>query len=286
MTAAAVLVPRTTPPARETVLAGATELAREAAVADAGAVDVGEHVGYVVETDRVLTHVFEALRPGYRGWYWAVTVSRPPRARKATVAEVNLLPGKDALLSPEWVPWAERLRPSDVGPTDELPYVGDDLRLDAGYEATGADADTLGPAIGYEVGIGRARVLSAEGRSQAATRWYEGDRGPTARSAQAAPAQCSTCAFFLPLAGSLRRVFGVCGNEWSPADGGVVSVDHGCGAHSETGERKRPSDWNPSAPVIDELDLEIVSTAPVTVDGPDEAAGDAPEQDEDTADRS
>ncbi|HLS73072.1 MAG TPA: DUF3027 domain-containing protein [Actinomycetaceae bacterium] len=263
MTSPAVLEPRTTPPAKEAVLAGAQDLAREAAAADAGADRVGEHLGYVVEGERLLTHVFESLLPGYRGWYWAVTLSRPPRARRATVSEVNLLPGRSALLSPGWVPWAERLQPSDVGPTDELPYVGQDDRLDAGYEATGRDADVLGPELAYEVGVGRERVLSAHGRDLAATRWYEGDRGPTAPSARAAKAQCATCAFFIPVTGSLRQLFGVCANEWSPSDGGVVSLDHGCGAHSETGERKRPSDWNPTAPVVDELDLEVIAAGPV-----------------------
>ena len=41
------------------------------------------------------------------------------------------------------------------------------------------------------------------------------------------------CGFYLPLAGSLRQVFGVCGNLFAPDDGRVVSADHGCGAHSE-----------------------------------------------------
>ena len=270
-----MLEPRTTQPAKEAVLVGAVDLAREAAAAEAGTDHVGDHVGYVVEGDRLLTHVFESRTPGYRGWYWAVTLSRPPRARKATVAEVSMLPGRDSLLSPEWVPWSERLQPSDIGPTDELPYVGDDERLDAGYEATGQDADVLGPELAYEVGLGRERVLSAEGRRQAATRWYDGERGPGSRGARGATAQCSTCAFFIPVTGSLRRLFGVCANEWSPDDGGVVSLDHGCGSHSETGERKRASDWNPSTPVIDELDLEIIAQ-PLTPAAP-------VEQDEDTA---
>ena len=279
MSPSAVLTPRTTRPPKEAVLAGAVEQAREAAVGDAGEGRVGDHVGFVVEADRVLTHVFEALDPGYHGWYWAVTLSRPPRARRGTVAEVNLLPGKNSLLSPDWVPWAERLQPSDVGPTDVLPSEGDDERLDVGYEATGEDADVLGAELAYEVGLGRERVLSATGRRQAATRWYEGDRGPTSPGAKAAAAPCASCAFFLPLAGSLRSVFGVCANEWSPDDGSVVSLDHGCGSHSETGERQRASDWNPSRPVIDEFDLDVLTLQPVeTTDlpdgGPDEAAAD------------
>jgi hypothetical protein len=31
----------------------------------------------------------------------------------------------------------------------------------------------------------------------------------------------------------MRAAFGVCGNELAPADGRVVHVEYGCGAHSE-----------------------------------------------------
>ncbi|WP_418605239.1 DUF3027 domain-containing protein [Georgenia sp. SUBG003] len=250
----------TTRAPRETVLANAVDLARAAAEEVALPGQVGEHRGVVVEADRLLTHVFDALVPGYRGWHWAVTVARPPRGRTATVCEVQLLPGEGALLAPEWVPWSERLRPGDVGPGDVLPYVEDDERLEQGYEATGEDADQL--AL-YELGLGRARVLSPEGRAQALTRWYEGDRGPFAPSAKAAAAPCSTCGFFMKLAGSPRTVFGVCANEWSPDDGRVVSMDHGCGAHSETRGPEPASLWQPSEPVVDERDMEVLATAPV-----------------------
>ncbi|WP_448070974.1 DUF3027 domain-containing protein [Georgenia yuyongxinii] len=259
---AATKTPRiTTRAGKETVLAGAgaIELARDAAEELAQPGQVGAHRGMAVEGERLVTHVFEALVPGYRGWHWAVTVARPPRGRVATVCEVELLPGDGALLAPEWVPWAERLQPGDVGPADALPYLPDDPRLEQGYEATGEDADVL--AI-YELGLGRARVLSAEGRAQALTRWYDGDHGPHAPAAKAAKAPCSTCGFFMKLAGSPRTVFGVCANEWSPDDGRVVSMDHGCGAHSETDAPRPATLWNPSEPVIDERDLEVLSAHP------------------------
>jgi len=37
----------------------------------------------------------------------------------------------------------------------------------------------------------------------------------------------------VPLEGSLRAGFGACGNVMAPVDGRVVSVEYGCGAHSE-----------------------------------------------------
>lgn len=241
--------------ADDQTLAGAVALARDAADGAAGS-SVGEHLGFYLEGDRVGTHMFEALDAGYRGWHWAVTLARAPRSRTATVCEVEMVPGKGALLAPPWLPWAERLQPGDLGPADELPYQEDDPRLDQGYEQTDdEEADRL--AI-VELGLGRARVLSAQGRAAAFTRWYDGENGPNAAAAKAAKAQCSTCGFFLKIAGAGRRIFGVCANEWSPSDGRVVSVDHGCGAHSETDAPKPRGEWRQSAPVMDEKDLEVV----------------------------
>jgi hypothetical protein len=245
---------------RDPVLRAAVDVARAAAEEVAGAPDlVGEHVGVVVEGERLLAHQFAAEMPGYRGWQWTVTLARVPRGRTPTVCEVALLPGPDAILAPPWVPWADRLRPGDLGPGDVLPYLPDDERLDQGYEATGdVDADTL--AID-ELGLGRPRVLSRVGRAAAAERWYTGSHGPTAPVAVAAEKPCSTCGFLVLLAGSLRQAFGVCANEWSPDDGRVVSMDHGCGAHSETDAPAPRSDW--PAPPRD-TEYEIVPREPAT----------------------
>ena len=76
-------------------------------------------------------------------------------------------------------------------------------------------------------------MLSPEGRIDTAQRWLLGDGGPDAPVARQAPAHCGTCGFLLSIAGSLRAAFGVCANEFSSADGRVVSVEFGCGAHSE-----------------------------------------------------
>ncbi|ROR72350.1 DUF3027 domain-containing protein [Bogoriella caseilytica] len=264
---------RLTASTKEAVLAAAVDLARSAAIDVGGEQAVGEHLGVIVDGERLLTHVFASTAPGYRGWCWAVTLARPPRGRRATVCEVEQLPGEEAILAPEWVPWADRLSPEDVGPGDVLPYLEDDPRLEQGYEATSEDdADLLGGQLLFELGLGRERVLSAEGRRQALTRWYD-SRGPEAPEAKAARSQCSTCGFFLKLAGSPRRLFGVCANEWSPSDGQVVSLDHGCGAHSETHGPKPASLWQPTEPVISEPSLEVIATEPLR---PAAEAGDAP----------
>jgi hypothetical protein len=214
----------------DTLCAAAVDLAREAAVESAGD-GVGAHLAVIAEGERLVTHLFEAEQPGYGGWRWSVTVARAPRAKLVTVCEVALLPGTDALLAPEWVPWSERLRPGDLGVGDILPTDPDDDRLAPAYLASDDDPEVQETA--FELGLGRVRVMSRLGRLEAAERWYGGDSGPTAPLAVHAPAPCGTCAFWLPLAGSLRQMFGVCGNLFAPDDGKVVSADHGCGAHSE-----------------------------------------------------
>ncbi|MEV0037296.1 DUF3027 domain-containing protein [Streptomyces sp. NPDC050804] len=288
----------------------AVDLARTAAEEAAAPGVVGEHVSAVAEGDRVVTHFFECKEPGYRGWRWAVTVARASRAKLVTLDETVLLPGPDALLAPEWVPWSERLRPGDMGPGDLLPTEAEDLRLEPGYSGEdvpppnsvlAADAVTpqnladlveaedaepaedltaggvagaeAGPEAGpggvspaaavpavpargsiasvaEELGMRRARVLSRYGLHVAADRWDE-SFGAKTPMAQAAPAPCVSCGFLLPLAGSLRQAFGVCANEFSPADGRVVSLAYGCGGHSEAAVMPKP--LRPAPPVLDSM---------------------------------
>ncbi|MDQ1486655.1 MAG: hypothetical protein QOJ62_2348, partial [Actinomycetota bacterium] len=118
-----------------------------------------------------------------------------------------------------------------------LPTAVDDERLVPGYADVGPhdetdDVDTF-DALVNELWLGRPRVLSEYGRSTAAERWYDGDRGPHAPIARAADLNCSSCGFLVLTRGALSRVFGICANEYAPDDGHVVSFDHGCGAHSE-----------------------------------------------------
>jgi len=111
---------------------------------------------------------------------------------------------------------------------------------------------------------GRSRVLSAFGREDTADRWYDSDQGPSSALSHAAPANCVSCGFLVPLSGSLGRVFGACGNAFAPDDGRVVSVDHGCGAHSEA--VLTASGAQPSAPVIDEFGYDLVDLPGVSVE--------------------
>lgn len=207
---------------------------------------VGEHLGFVAEAgSRSVTHFFECQHPGYRGWRWAVTVVRASRARRATVNEVVLLPGDEALHPPAWVPWVERVQPGDVAPGTLLPTADNDPRLEPGYTGgeLAADQDAAEWAqtrtIASDFGLGRERVLTVEGRSQAAERWLAGPGGPNNASTKQAPGVCVDCGYFIRLTGGLGHVFGVCANEYSPSDAQVVSVDHGCGGHSDVVAEER-----------------------------------------------
>jgi hypothetical protein len=279
--------------------AQAVDLARGAAEEMAGADRVG------------------CLDPAYRGWCWAVTVTRASRAKNVTVDESVLVPGDEAILAPDWVPWRERVLPGDLGVGDLLPAPLDDARLvpaaslegddgvadwgetawampgtepedlvpvpsaeplvDGPDDATDSATDLTGAAAlvaatgadgtaagGIEDRPPRARVLSAIGRDDTALRWYTSEHGPKTPLASAAPGLCSGCGFFVRLGGPLGRVFGVCANEYAPDDGRVVSLDHGCGAHSE-GVTAATVDQS-LRPVIDELGYDLVDMPGVSVE--------------------
>lgn len=211
----------------------ALALAREAAIADANSIEfVGELVSIEIEEDRIATYLFEAALPGYGGWRWAVTVAKLEDDAPTTLCDVVLLPGPTSLIAPEWVPYKDRILPGDVGVGDIVPTSADDERLVPGFLSLPGEEELEAVQL-WELGLTRARTLSIIGRDQASKRWYEGDRGPNTPLAQLSPAPCASCGFFIPIAGSLRSAFGVCSNAISPEDARVVSVDHGCGAHSE-----------------------------------------------------
>ena len=221
----------------DAVAVAAVDEARAALVEEVGGEDVGDHLGHLAEGERVVTHLFGCTRKGYAGWRWSVTVVRASRQKHVTVDEIVLMPGEGALVAPEWVPYKERIRPGDLSPGDLLPVEDDDPRLVPTYsfgdDPLSSDDKAQVKAVAAELGLGRVRTLSLEGRDLAAQRWYDGDAGPGSALAQAAPATCSSCGFLLRIAGPLSEMFGVCANGNANDDGRAVSLDHGCGAHSE-----------------------------------------------------
>lgn len=329
--------------------------------------DAPEQVGEVVDAielgDNVTDFRLAANVRGYEGWQWSVTLYHDTEVGTWTVNESSLVPTGDALMPPAWVPWKDRLEPTDLAPTDSIGTDPDDPRLEGGFRktepvqaaaaasasargdvstnvdevATGAESGNVdGPSdvnastdvdnatnvdgatdvdtradvgeptnvdkvmdddkstnvdsatnvdnaakaiaaaeaieadkaaetddIVEEFALSRRHVLSPQGRAQVAKRWYEGPRGPKALSTKTADGNlCSTCGFFVPLKGELNLMFGVCANKWSPDDGRVVSVDHGCGEHSEI-EPPEPSHlWVQSKPAYDDLHIDVIAQKP------------------------
>ena len=320
-------------------------------IARAVAMDVAdepEQVGDVVNAielgDNVTDFRLVADVRGYEGWQWSVTLYHDAEVGTWTVNESSLVPTDDALVPPAWVPWKDRLEPTDLAPTDSIGTDPDDPRLEGGFRKTepvagatagedGTSAETAEQAepaepvaektqdsaenaenaesadssetaestestestetaetqetavteateetdeaakaeaqaqqtdeIVEEFALSRRHVLSPKGRAQVAKRWYEGPRGPKALSTKTADGNlCSTCGFFVPLKGELNLMFGVCANKWSPDDGRVVSVDHGCGEHSEI-EPPEPSHlWVQSKPAYDDFHIDVIAQKP------------------------
>lgn len=256
------------------------------AIAKAVAIEVADEdnqVGDFVEAidlgDDVTDFRFETRVRGYEGWQWSVTLYHDVELDHWTVNESSLVPTDRALRPPAWIPWKDRLEPTDLAVTDSIGTEPDDPRLEEGFRATdageGAPAETpemsetsetskedVEDAV-EEFELSRRHVLTPLGRAQTAKRWYEGPRGPKSLSTKTADGNpCSTCGFFIPLKGELNLLFGVCANKWSPDDGRVVSVDHGCGEHSEI-EPPEPSHlWVQSKPAFDDLHIDIIAQAP------------------------
>ena len=194
----------------DSAVVAAVDTARSALLEEVGRADVGEHLGHVVEDDRVVSHLFACERPGYPGWRWSVTVARASRHKQVTIDEVVLVPGETAIVAPPWVPYRERIKPGDLSPGDLLPVDDDDPRLVPTYsfgdDPLDADAKAQVRAVAKDLGLGRVRTLSPEGRDLAAQRWYEGDGGPDAPLARSAPDACTTCGFVIRIADFCKRV--------------------------------------------------------------------------------
>jgi hypothetical protein len=246
------------------VLTGAVEAARAAVEEFAGPEAVGDYLGVSYEDPNAATHRFLAHLAGYQGWQWAAVVAACPGADHATISEVVLIPGPTSLLAPELVPWEQRVRPGDLSPGDLLAPAADDPRLVPGYAASG---DPQVDETAAEIGLGRRWVMGALGRFEASERWHTGDYGPDSAMARSTKRMCRDCGFFLPLAGSLGAMFGVCGNELS-ADGHVVDKQYGCGAHSDT-----PAPAGSGSPMYEPYDDGVLDLT----DRPAESAAVTPE---------
>jgi hypothetical protein len=83
------------------------KIARNALVGVAEDREVGQ-AQPIIEGEGFSTARFSCEMSGYPGWLWEVNLA-PGENGQWGVLELHLVPGPDALLAPEWVPWSERL---------------------------------------------------------------------------------------------------------------------------------------------------------------------------------
>ena len=81
--------------------------AEKAAKESAPVGGVGKFLGTVDEEANVVSYRFQASMKEYVGWEWNVVVFQAKKA-DPTISEVVLLPGKESIVAPDWVPWSER----------------------------------------------------------------------------------------------------------------------------------------------------------------------------------
>lgn len=98
-----------TPIDADEVLLAAVDLARAELLKITPAETIGAPIGHIVEDTHVLSLLFDCTMTGYPGWHWTVSLSRIDDSSAPSVLETELMPGNDALLAPDWVPWSERL---------------------------------------------------------------------------------------------------------------------------------------------------------------------------------
>ncbi len=133
-------------------LAAAVDVALAAVEGITPPATIGPHLGAKSEGDRLVTHLFESRLAGYGGWQWYAVLTRNSRSKVVTVDELGLLPSEDSILAPEWVPWAERVRPEDEqqqepeqARQDEAPAAeqgsGDEEAADDDAEPAAGDAE-------------------------------------------------------------------------------------------------------------------------------------------------
>lgn len=110
-------------------------LAREALLEITGAETIGDFVSQTDEGEGVFTVLFESAMVGYPGWKWTVSIAHI-EGSEPTVLEAELMPDAGSLLSPDWVPWSDRL-----------------ADYKAAQEALGLDADAAALEVDDELEV-------------------------------------------------------------------------------------------------------------------------------------
>lgn len=134
-------------PRMDVALAEAIDIAKTALIDFADEAEIGDHIGVTADDERVVTHRFAAKVRGYGGWELFTTLARAPRSKVVTVCESGMLPGENAILAPEWVPWMERASDEERIRLDAIAAGEDPAKAleEAGYGQPPAGEDQAQP---------------------------------------------------------------------------------------------------------------------------------------------
>lgn len=94
---------------------------------------VGDFATSIELDNNVIDFRFVSTLVGYEGWQWSVTLYHDVEAERWTVNESTLVPTDDSLLPPPWIPWKDRLKPSDLSVMDSIGTDANDARLEDGF---------------------------------------------------------------------------------------------------------------------------------------------------------
>lgn len=232
----------------------AIEIAKKEAILTSGRkAYVGDYIDSKEIDDVSAVHTFASNLTAYQDWQWEVVLTKVDADDEIKVLQSCLMPGQKAEIAPKWVPFRDRLKPSDIGETDEMLYEKEDLRLEDNAEIIEILKEEKPEKI-ENIALSKARVLNAYGKEDLADRWYNGSHGPFTASTRISSLGCNSCAFYISISGDMGQLFGVCANAWSRDDGKVVSLDHGCGMHSETDVTKTQKRWQQGNLVVNDKD--------------------------------
>lgn len=134
--------------------------AEKAAKESAPVGGVGKFLGTVDEEANVVSYRFQASMKEYVGWEWNVVVFQAKK-EEPTISEVVLLPGKESIVAPAWLPWSERRAELDKSEAKDLAV--SDLEV---TEDTKTDTEDAGkrPPIGKRL---RKRLIKKQDSAKA-----------------------------------------------------------------------------------------------------------------------
>ena len=134
-------------------------LAEKAAKESAPANGVGKFLGTTEDASKAISYRFAANLGGYVGWEWNVVVFHAKKTDAATISEVVLLPGKDSIVAPDWVPWSERRAELEQSKQDQSAL--SDLEVTEDTKSNSKDAGKR-PPLGKRL---RKRLIKKKDKS-------------------------------------------------------------------------------------------------------------------------